>query len=110
MTRRTTSDDERKLFEQTFKEGGRSKPALPKKTVKKKPPQTGPSGVNGATQERLRRGMLEPDARIDLHGMTQTAAHRTLFAGWRRRTKNGHRLVLVITGKGNPKTARTRPG
>ena len=103
MTRRTTSDDERKLFEQTFKEGRPIKAGLPKKTVKKKAAATGPSGVNGATQERLRRGMLEPDARIDLHGMTQTAAHRTLFAWLAAAYKNGHRLVLVITGKGNPK-------
>jgi len=91
MTRRTTSDDERKLFEQTFKEGRPIKAVLPKKAVKKKATATGPSGVNGATQERLRRGMLEPDARIDLHGMTQTAAHRTLFAWLAAAHKNGHR-------------------
>jgi DNA-nicking Smr family endonuclease len=109
MTRRTTSDEERKLFEQTFKEGRPIKAGLPKKTVKKKTAATGPSGVNGATQERLRRGMLEPDARIDLHGMTQTAAHRTLFAWLAAAHKNGHRLVLVITGKGNPKNAEDAP-
>ncbi len=46
---------------------------------------------------------MEPDARIDLHGMTQTAAHRTLFAWLTAAHERGHRLVLVVTGKGNPK-------
>ena len=80
MSRRTTSDEERKLFEQTFKEGRPIKAAPPKAAPKKPSAAAGPSGVNGATQDRLRRGLMEPDARIDLHGMTQAAAHRTLFA------------------------------
>ena len=46
---------------------------------------------------------MEPDARIDLHGMTQGAAHRTLFAWLAMAHARGHRLVLVVTGKGNPK-------
>ena len=63
--RRITSDDERKLFEQTFKEGRPIKAATPKKPAVKKPRSSGPSGINGATQERLKRGLMEPDARID---------------------------------------------
>ena len=80
MSRRTTSDDERKLFEQTFKEGRPIKVAAPKSPAKKKAISGAPSGINGATQDKLRRGLIEPDARIALHGMTQEAAHRTLFA------------------------------
>ena len=53
--------------------------------------------------------MLEPDARIDLHGMTQGAAHRTLFAWLAAAHSRGHRLVLVITGKGNPKNDENAP-
>ena len=109
MTKRTTSDDERKLFEQTFKEGRPIKAAAPKKPVAKKSASKGPSGVNGATQERLRRGLMEPDARIDLHGMTQQAAHRALFTWLVSAHKRGHRLVLVITGKGNPKNDENAP-
>ena len=109
MSRRTTSDDERKLFEQTFKEGRPIKSAAPKKQAVKKSAATGPSGINGATQERLRRGLMEPDARIDLHGMTQEAAHRTLFTWLRSAHRSGHRLVLVITGKGNPKNDENAP-
>jgi DNA-nicking Smr family endonuclease len=109
MTRRTTSDEERKLFEQTFKEGRPIKAVLPKKAAPRKGAATGPSGINGATQDRLRRGMIEPDARIDLHGMTQEAAHRTLFAWLATAHARGHRLVLVITGKGNPKSDENAP-
>jgi DNA-nicking Smr family endonuclease len=109
MTRRTTSDDERKLFEQTFKEGRPIRAVAAKKSVKKKVVATGPSGINGATQERLRRGLVEPDARIDLHGMTQQAAHRTLFTWLKTAHRSGHRLVLVITGKGNPKNDENAP-
>ena len=107
--RRITSDDERKLFEQTFKEGRPIKAAAPKKPAAKKPKSSGPSGINGATQERLRRGLVEPDARIDLHGMTQQAAHRTLRTWLMSAHKSGHRLVLVITGKGNPKNDENAP-
>ncbi len=109
MSRRTTSDDERKLFEETFREGRPIKAAAPKAPAKKKTAPSGPSGINGATQERLKRGLVEPDARIDLHGMTQDAAHRTLFAWLATAHARGHRLVLIVTGKGNPKNDENAP-
>jgi len=56
-----------------------------------------------ATQDRLRKGLVEPDAHIDLHGMTQAAAHRTLASWLSAAHRRGHRLVVVVTGKGNPK-------
>jgi DNA-nicking Smr family endonuclease len=108
MSRRT-SDDERKLFEQTFKEGRPIKVGASKKAALKKTTAKGPSGINGATQDRLRRGLIEPDARIDLHGRTQQAAHRALFTWLVSAHKSGHRLVLVITGKGNPKNDENAP-
>jgi DNA-nicking Smr family endonuclease len=109
MSRRILSDEERKLFEQTFKEGRPIRAAAPKAPPKKKSRVTGPSGVNGATQDRLRRGLLEPEARIDLHGMTQSSAHRTLFAWLAAAHARGFRLVLVVTGKGNPKNDGNAP-
>jgi len=101
--RRITSDEERQLFEQIFKEGRPIKVVRPAKPVKKKSPTSAPSGINGATQDRLKRGLIEPDAKIDLHGMTQAAAHRTLFTWLVNAHRRGDRLVLVVTGKGNPK-------
>ncbi|AGI70155.1 hypothetical protein OAN307_c48100 [Octadecabacter antarcticus 307] len=49
---------------------------------------------------RLRRGKLKPEARIDLHGMTLAQAHPVLTGFILRSAGAGHRLVLVITGKG----------
>ena len=103
MSRRGTTEEERKLFEQTFREGRPIRAALVKAAPRKKNAAPGASGVNGATKDRMRRGLLEPDARIDLHGMTQVAAHRTLFTWLAAAHQRGYRLVLVITGKGNPK-------
>jgi len=56
--------------------------------------------VDTRTLERLRRGRLRPDARVDLHGMTQAEAHRTLEAFLARAQASGARCVVVITGKG----------
>ncbi|MEP5731270.1 MAG: Smr/MutS family protein [Sulfitobacter sp.] len=49
---------------------------------------------------RMKRGKLKPEARIDLHGMTLDRAHPALSRFIMASHKSGHRLVLVITGKG----------
>ncbi len=51
--------------------------------------------------ERLRKGKMRPDARLDLHGMTAAQAHGELTAFIHRCHAAGKRLALVITGKGN---------
>lgn len=58
------------------------------------------AGIDRATAERLKRGKLVIEARLDLHGMTQDEAHRALagFVGGSR--ASGLRCVLVITGRG----------
>lgn len=50
--------------------------------------------------EKLRRGRMEPEARLDLHGMTSERAHGALVAFILAAHASGLRLVLVITGKG----------
>lgn len=50
--------------------------------------------------EKLRRGRLEPEERLDLHGMTLERAHGALTGFILRAHANERRLVLVITGKG----------
>lgn len=52
--------------------------------------------------EKLRRGRFDPEARLDLHGMTRDAAHGALTAFVLDAHARGLRLVLVITGKGRP--------
>lgn len=48
------------------------------------------------------RGKLEPEAKLDLHGMTQAQAHPELIHFVLTSQDRGHRLILVITGKGKP--------
>jgi DNA-nicking Smr family endonuclease len=51
------------------------------------------------TAARLKRGTLAIEAKLDLHGMTQTKAHEALTRFIVRAQKLGSRAVLVITGK-----------
>ena len=52
------------------------------------------------TQMRLRRGQVTIEARLDLHGMTQSQAHDRVYRFLEAARNNGLRTVLVITGKG----------
>jgi DNA-nicking Smr family endonuclease len=51
-------------------------------------------------RSQLSRGRKDIDARLDLHGMTQTRAHHALFSFLQRAHSGGLTFVLVITGKG----------
>lgn len=51
-------------------------------------------------RSRVARGKQEIDARLDLHGLTQSEAHGALLHFLRKQSSRGARLVLVITGKG----------
>ena len=59
-----------------------------------------PDELDRRTAERLRRGQIEIEARIDLHGMRQHEAHQALRDFILRAQSQGYRCVLVITGKG----------
>jgi DNA-nicking Smr family endonuclease len=56
--------------------------------------------IGGHADAHLRRGRLDPESRLDLHGLTQDGAHRALLRFLLRAQSDGQRLVLVITGKG----------
>jgi DNA-nicking Smr family endonuclease len=58
-------------------------------------------GVDKRTATRMKRGQMEIDGRIDLHGLTQDEAHRALVAFIQGAAEAGRRCVLVITGKGS---------
>lgn len=51
-------------------------------------------------RQRLSRGTLAIDARIDLHGLTQSEAHAALARFLRLAQADDAKFVLVITGKG----------
>ncbi|MDQ0346881.1 Smr/MutS family protein [Ancylobacter vacuolatus] len=80
----------------------RAKRAVPLPVVAAPKPPPGPpplAPLEPKLRRRLSRG-AEVDARLDLHGMTQAAAHGRLIAFLRGAQGSGHGLVLVITGKG----------
>lgn len=72
-------------------------PAAPAPKPPPGPPPLAP--LEPKMRRRLSRG-AQVDARLDLHGMTQAAAHGRLIAFLRGAQGSGHSLVLVITGKG----------
>ncbi|MBT4045923.1 MAG: DNA mismatch repair protein MutS [Rhodospirillaceae bacterium] len=61
------------------------------------------SGLDKRSAERLRRGQMVIDARLDLHGHTQADAHRAVHAFVAAGYRSGKRCVLIITGKGGPR-------
>jgi DNA-nicking Smr family endonuclease len=105
--KRKITDEERKLFKTHIDEARPLKAVTPKPAKSPKTPVSRrPEGANkldGHTSEKLKRGQLAPAARIDLHGLTETAAHGALLSFLAGAQARGLRLVLVITGIGNPK-------
>ena len=53
------------------------------------------------TLEKLSKGRLPIEGRVDLHGMSQAEAHGLLLSFLQRAHAGGVRYVLVITGKGS---------
>lgn len=56
--------------------------------------------VDRRTADRLRRGKLPIERRLDLHGFREVAAERHLAEFLASASRDGLRCVLVITGKG----------
>ena len=59
-----------------------------------------PLRMDAGSFRKMKRGKSEPEARIDLHGMTLAEAHPALIGFVLRAQSAGNRLILVITGKG----------
>ena len=68
------------------------------------------AGLDRRTATRLRKGAREPDARIDLHGMSAERAHRACLTFLSNAMTQGCRVVLVITGKGRSADDADRRG
>lgn len=87
-------------------------PAVPSPPPKRRPDARGAGpalpalregeapGLDKRNADRLRRGLLPVEARVDLHGMTQFQARAELDRFIGRAAGAGRRCVLVITGKG----------
>jgi DNA-nicking Smr family endonuclease len=117
MSRRRLSDDERTLwrgFARGIKPLRRSTGAdvAPDQSARQASPQSARQELANATQppalaqferrlrQRVARGQATIDARLDLHGMTQTQAHAALLRFLKKSQAQGAKLALVVTGKG----------
>lgn len=90
-------------------------PQPPQQSVPEKatPPRQHP--IEKPTRQKLAKGRLPIEGKVDLHGLTQTEAHALLLSFLRRAHSDGRRHVLVVTGKGlskggNGVLRRTVPG
>ncbi len=59
------------------------------------------AGMDRRTEERLRKGLLPIEARVDLHGHTREEARGILQYFVQGAYQKGQRCLLVITGKGS---------
>jgi DNA-nicking Smr family endonuclease len=115
------SDEDRSFFRDAVKGATplkRPRASVPMSPIKppfRPPPHLPPQPVfadrpaptiGGHAQAHLRRGRIEPDARLDLHGMTEAAAYRATLRFLARAQADRLRFVLVITGKGGVLRAR----
>jgi len=115
--RRDITDDEEALFREMLKDAqplARKLAPPPKRSrvafeplasaaQRPKPPVFADAKapiIGGHREAHMRRGRLEPEARIDLHGFRQEAAYQALHRFLERARAMGHRVVLVVTGKG----------
>jgi len=79
-------------------------PRSPRPSARDKPPApTSPplAPLGRRLKQRVARGRDPIEARIDLHGLTQTQAHGALLHFLRRAQADGARIALVVTGKGS---------
>lgn len=64
--------------------------------------------IEERVMRNLAKGRLSIDSRIDLHGMTQDRARFALLDFLQMSQTADHRIILVITGKGNEGTGVLR--
>ena len=60
----------------------------------------GPVDIDRRSWERLKRGQITIERKLDLHGRTQSEAHDALDRFLAMAAATGLRCVLVVTGKG----------
>ncbi len=70
------------------------------------------AGVDRATANRLHRGRMAIEKRLDLHGLNRSEAHIALIRFVEQAYAEHRRCLLVITGKGqrSPETHGERAG
>lgn len=57
-------------------------------------------GLDRKTEDRVRKGEIKIEARLDLHGLTADSARQALLQFVQQAYASNKRCILVITGKG----------
>lgn len=57
------------------------------------------ASLDGSWDRRIRKGRVEPERTVDLHGLTQLRAHAALVQAVQSAYAAGARTLLVVTGK-----------
>lgn len=86
----------------------RTWPALPPYLPPVQRPSRPGTAIEPRLRRKLRRGRIEIDGTLDLHGMRQIEARDALGRFLKARAARGDRTILVITGKGLKKTDEMR--
>lgn len=73
----------------------------PSAAIVKPKPHPAPHHLDEPTLDKLSKGRLPIEGRVDLHGMTQEEAYSLLHSFLHRAHAGGIRYVLIITGKGS---------
>lgn len=77
--------------------------ARPRTPASAPPPAAGPkrpgTTLDGSWDRRLSRGLVSPDAILDLHGHDLATAHDLLDRRLEQAISDGARLLLLVTGK-----------
>jgi len=102
MSPRKTTEEERSLFREVIDEARPLAAPAPSRQPRgeRKTAQARASGLGGRTEERLRRGAIKPDAKLDLHGLTEEVAHQVLLKFLRTAQARRFKMVLIVTGNG----------
>jgi DNA-nicking Smr family endonuclease len=79
-------------------------PAPPSKPAPR-PAMPGLAPLERRARQKLARGSMPVDAALDLHGLRQHEAHPALHGFLTRAQRQGAKIVLVVTGKGEGRVA-----
>lgn len=90
------SKDKTKPSKTRLKESSKTKDSIPRTTAIVEKSRE----MDKNTKEKLVKGKLKIEGRIDLHGMRQEEAFKSLSSFIESSYNSGKRMVLVITGKG----------
>lgn len=75
-------------------------PAEVKRPATKQQPPHVQQRIDDQTRDKIAKGRIVIEGKVDLHGMTQSEAHALLLGFLHQAYARGRRHVLVVTGKG----------